>query len=77
MTATYKVVGTNGAHDGILNAILSGQLEELSKDFYSFIVGGIDYDLEIQDRKNIGGKDYLFCWLTSDENCGRVVLEII
>lgn len=77
MIASYKVIGTNGPHDKLLNSTLIGELEEIHQDFYSFIVGEIDYDLEVQMKQTIGGKDYLFCWLTSEENCGRVVFEIL
>lgn len=77
MTVSYKVVGSNGPHDALLDSTLTGELVEIYDNFYSFIVGEIDYDLEVQMRKTIDGKDYLFCWLTSEENCGRVALEIL
>lgn len=77
MTVSYKVVGSNGPHDALLDSTLTGELVEISDNFYSLIVGEIDYDLEVQMRKTIDGKDYLFCWLTSEENCGRVVFEIL
>jgi len=77
MQTSYKVVGSNGPHDALLDSTLTGELVEIYDNFYSFVVGEIDYDLEVQIEQTIDGKDYLFCWLTSEENCGRVVFEIL
>jgi len=78
MQVTYKVIGTNTAQSHLLNQTLVGELREASTsilDFYFFKVGDIDYDLEVQKRENLEGKNFLFCWLTDDKNCGRVVFE--
>lgn len=81
MQKSYKVVGSNGPHDALLNTTLTGELTLLpnlaANEFYSFKVGEIDYDLEIQDTVHKNGETFLFCWLTSEENCGRVCLQPI
>ncbi len=78
MQVTYKVVGTNTAQSHLLNQTLVGELREVSSnilDYYYFQVGDVDYDLEVQKRETLDGKNFLFCWLTDDNNCGRVVFE--
>ena len=79
MTKTYKVVGANSAQAHLMNQTLTGELTLLpnlaANEFYSFKVGEIDYDLEIQDTVYKNGETFLFCWLTSEENCGRVALQ--
>lgn len=79
MQKSYKVVGTNGAHSELMNTVITGEQTPIDGyiNFYSFIMGEIDYDLEIQMVDNVGGQEYLFCCLTSDEKCGNVVLEEI
>ncbi len=79
MQVSYKVIGTNTAQSHLMDQILVGELTDISEsilDFYSFKVGEKDYDLEVQKREILEGKTFLFCWLTDDENCGRVVFEV-
>jgi len=77
MQKTYKVVGSNGAHSNLLNTVITGEQTPIVgyDQFYSFVMGEIDYDLEIQMVDIVDGQEYLFCWLTSEENCGRVALQ--
>lgn len=79
MQKTYKVVGSNGAHAHLLDTIITGKQTPIPgyDQFYSFIMGEIDYDLEIQMVDTVDGQEYLFCCLTSDEKCGNVVLQEI
>ena len=80
MKKSYKVVGSNGIFDHLLNQILVGEQEKLAdltdgREFHSFLVGDIDYDLEIQEILEENGETFLFCWLTDEQNCGRVCLQ--
>lgn len=77
MQKYYQVVGSNGAYAHFINTIITGEQTPIAgyNNFYSFIMGEIDYDLEIQMVDNVGGQEYLFCCLTSDEKCGNVVLH--
>lgn len=82
MQKSYKVVGSNGPHNALLNTIIRGEQEKLAdltegRALYSFKVGEIDYDLEIQEVLEENNQTFLFCWLTSEENCGRVCLQPI
>ena len=79
MQKSYKVIGSNNAHFHLLNTTIAGEQTPISGyiNFFSFIVGDIDYDLEIQMTETVEGREYLFCCLTSDEKCGNVVLEEI
>lgn len=79
MQKSYKVIGSNNAHFHLLNTTITGEQTPIAgySNFYSFIVGEIDYDLEIQMTENLDNKTFLFCCLTSDEKCGNVVLEEI
>lgn len=79
MQKSYKVIGSNNAHFHLLNTTITGEQTPIPgySNFFSFIVGEIDYDLEIQMDDIIAGQKYLWCCLTSDEKCGNVVLEEI
>lgn len=79
MQKSYKVVGSNGAHSALMNTVITGEQTPIAGyiNFFSFIVGDIDYDLEIQMDNIIAGQKYLWCCLTSEEKCGNVVLEEI
>jgi hypothetical protein len=92
MTATLKVTDQSPLFSKHHNQVWVCELEFLQPvsgqscdenfpcGLYSFkspeIFGDEDVDLEIQNVEMVDGHKTLFCWLTTDENCGKVALEV-